>query len=351
MPQISRKWLGLPDPDSVLAYDTVKEVRVLDRRLGIVYSLVQFVVVFYIVVVVFVIKKQYLDNEKTSGWTICKVRQPQLSQLGVPWDVYDRITNPGEQSAVFIPTRILVTKGQSQESACESPIHNCTTKKDCDVGHAEGMSEGCSANGKCIRHEWCPAEDPSSATTETHYLFLDEVEIWFQTFVHYIEFDLDVSTTDEKEVIRYPDKRANTYKLKDLLRMASLEPGDFAENGAIILTNVLFRCDLDSRKCEMKVEAHNIDTFTGFNHVHNHVYWENGVRKRDSYRMYGIRLVTSTTGFGTKISFSQIMLQISSAISLLSIAETVADFWLTYIVPERNHYVQQKIEQTEDFNE
>lgn len=340
----------LPDADLVLAYDTVKEVRVLDRRLGFVYVVVQVAIVFYIVFVVFIIKKQYLDNEKTSGWLICKVQHPQMSQLGLPWDVYDRVTNPGEVSAVFIPTRVLVTKGQTQDSPCESPIHNCTSAKDCSAGGAD-ISAGCAPSGRCLRRQWCPAEDPAAHTTETHYLFIDEVEIWLQTFVHYIDFDLDVSTTDEKESIPYPDKRANTYRLKDLVRMAGLEPADFAENGALIITNVLFMCDLGSRRCEMKVEAHNVDTYTGFNHVHNHVYWENGVRKRDTYRMYGIRLLTSTTGFGTKVSVSQIMLQLSSAISLLSVAESVADFWLTSVVPERKHYMEQKILQTEDFND
>eukprot|EP00409_Alexandrium_fundyense_P001160 CAMPEP_0185912620 /NCGR_PEP_ID=MMETSP0196C-20130402/40583_1 /TAXON_ID=2932 /ORGANISM="Alexandrium fundyense, Strain CCMP1719" /LENGTH=107 /DNA_ID=CAMNT_0028633911 /DNA_START=111 /DNA_END=431 /DNA_ORIENTATION=- len=93
--------------DNVLAYDTVKLVRVLDRRLGFVYYAVFAAVVTYIVVVVFIIKKEWLDFEKSSGWIMVKVMKPQLSHLGSSWDVYDRITNPGEQGAVFIPTRVL----------------------------------------------------------------------------------------------------------------------------------------------------------------------------------------------------------------------------------------------------
>lgn len=340
--------LNMPDCDDVFSYETVKEVRVLDRRLGFVYYGVQGAVILYIVVYVFFYKQGYLDTEKTSGWMMCKVMKPQVSQEGLPWDVYDRVTNPGEQGAVFIPTRVLVTKEQSSEGSCESPLHNCSDDTDC---HHSNQRLGCAASGRCLRQQWCPAEDASLSTTTTHYLSIDEVELWFQTYVHYHQFNLDVSTTDEKTPIYYPHRRANTYRLRDLLAMAGMELEEFTENGAMVLVNALFTCDLDTHNCDMKVSTQNVDTKTGFNHVHNRVYWEDGVRKRDSYRMYGLRLLTSATGFGSKTSFSQILLQLSSAISLFSFAEMVADFWLQYVVPERRHYVEQKILHTEEFND
>merc|ERR1712187_449558 len=148
----------------------------------------------YVIVYVFIIKKQYLDTEKTSGWSLVKVMQPQVSHLGVEWDVYDRVTHPGEQGAAFIPTRILVTRGQTQGDFCESPIHNCTTDAQCSIGNEELQKKECSASGHCMRRQWCPAEDPSRITTETHEFDIDEVELWFQTYVHFNDFNLDVST-------------------------------------------------------------------------------------------------------------------------------------------------------------
>merc|ERR1719502_1070744 len=126
-------WNSLPDTDDVFAYETVKWVRVLDRRLGLVYYTMLTLIVVYIVLYVFIIEKQYLDFEKTSGWIIVQVLNHQKSDLGITWDTYDRITNPGEQGAVFIPTRILTTKGQTQEGFCESPIHPCNSPDDCDI--------------------------------------------------------------------------------------------------------------------------------------------------------------------------------------------------------------------------
>jgi len=334
------------DLDHVLAYDTIKLVRVLDRRLGFVYYAISGAVIAYIVIVVFIIKKQWLDFEKSNGWIIVKVMKPQMSHLGELWDVYDRITNPGEQGAAFIPTRVLITKNQTQQDEyCESPVHNCTIPDDCDIGNELLQKKEC-VSGHCMRRQWCPAEDEHAPSTETHYLEYDQVQLWFMNYLRYHRFNLDVSTADEVDPVHYPHLRANTYRLRDLLRMTSIDPEEFKENGAVMTINALFDCDLNKKDCDMKAETATVDK-NFFYHIHNHVYYEGGVRKRDSYRMFGIRLVAFTTGFGEATSVAQIILQISSAVALLSIAETIADFWLTYIVPESKHYTEKKIQDVE----
>lgn len=333
--------------DNVLAYDTIKLVRVLDRRLGFVYYTVLAVVVAYIVVVVFIIKKQWLDFEKSTGWIIVKVMKPQISHLGDRWDVYDRVTNPGEAGAVFIPTRVLITRGQMQQDQyCESPTHNCSVAEDCDIGNEMLQRQEC-VQGKCMRRQWCPAEDENAPTTETHYLEFDQVELWFQNYLHYHRFMLDVSTADESQPVHFPHRRANTYRLRDLLRMTNSDPEDFRENGAVMIVNSIFECDLNERDCDMTVETATVDK-NFFYHIYNHLYYDNGIRKRDSYRMFGIRLVAFTTGFGQRTSVAQIILQISSAVALLSLAEIVADFWLVHVVPESRHYTEKKIVQVDD---
>jgi len=333
--------------DNVLAYDTVKLVRVLDRRLGCVYYTVFLAVVAYLVAVVFIIKKQYLDFEKSTGWIIVKAMKPQISHLNVSWDVYERITNPGEIGAAFIPTRVLITRGQTQEGQfCESLLHNCTVPADCDIGNAMLQRKEC-VNGHCMRRQWCPAEDENAPTTETHYLEFDQVELWFQNYVHYHRFMLDVSTADETEPVHYPHRQANTYRLRDLMRMNAIEPDEFKENGAVMMVNALFDCNFNKKDCDMKVETGTVDK-AFYYHTYNHVYYEGGVRKRDSYRMFGIRLVAFTTGFGEKVSLAQIVLQISSGIALLSIAELIADIWLVHVIPESKHYTEKKIIEIDD---
>lgn len=341
----------IPDADNVFAYDTVKLVNVLDRRLGLVYYTVQFIIACYILIWVILINKQYLVKEHTTGWVLTHVIGAQVSDSGFTWDIYDRVTAPGEQGAVFIPTRVLVTHQSQQEGQyCSSPIHNCSNDHDCGVGDAQNQHREC-VDGYCMRFQWCPAEDQSAATTETHYLDINKVELWFQSYVHFQEFEMDVSTMSETKAVHYPHKNANTYKLTDLLRMANMKLEDVQENGALINVNNIFDCDVDSDVCTRRVEALTIDTHTGFNHVISYLYEDEGIRKRDTYRMYGFRLMTFSTGLGSRTSFSQVVLQLASAIALLAVAEQVADIYLLYYIPERHHYSTLKVIQTEDFNE
>lgn len=345
-----RKWIG--DWDEVLAYDSVQIVRVLDRRLGQIYYVSVTVILLYVCGWVMFYKRMYLDDEKTNGWIITKVSKPQmsLSHPGVTWDTFDRITNPGEQGAVFIPTRILITRGQHQDNVmCESPLHNCSANDDCDIGQPDVQSPEC-VNGHCMRRQWCPAEDPSVDTTETHLLEFEKVELWFQTYLHYHKFMLDLSTAGEKEQVHSPQARANTYKLFDLVKKENPDPLALVENGAVMQLNAVFNCNLDAHDCALSVDTMNVDITTGYNYVHNYYYMEDGVHKRDSYRMFGIRLFTFATGFGEKTSLSMIMLQLSSAISMFNAVEIFTDWCMTSLLPERTHYLKYKIKPTEDFN-
>jgi len=349
----------LPDADVAFAYDTVKEVRVLDRRLGFVYYFILISVFLYIVIFVFMIEQQYLDNEKTTGWILTQVLNPaRVANENLPLDLYESITNPGEQGATFIPTRLVITKEQTQGGYCRSHLHKCDTDKDCDIGDEMLQKPECN-NGQCMRLQWCPSEDTEclgedGCVSEEHNIDFMNYDIWFSANVHFHKGHIDITTTDQKNSTVYPAENANTYPIKDLLRMSNIEPGVIAMNGAIILVNVIFTCLLDqeaSDACEISIESTNVDSSSGFNYVHNHYYDENGVEKRDTVRLYGIRMISFATGLGTRTSFAAIVLQVSSAIALLSVSQTAADFFLQYVVPERRHYVEQKIIPTEDFNQ
>jgi len=244
----------------------------------------------------------------------------------------------------------------TQSGYCRSHLHKCKKDKDCDIGNDILQKSQCSY-GQCMRLQWCPSEDiecvgEENCLTEEAYIDFMNYNIWFSANVHFHKGHIDITTTDEKKSTVYPTENANTYPIKDLLRMANIEPKTIAHNGAIILVNVIFKCQLDEVDgCETSIEVANVDSTSGFNYINNHYYDENGIEKRDTIRMYGIRVVAVATGLGTRASFAMIVLQVSSAIALLSVAQTASDFFLQYVVPERRHYIEQKIIITEDFNQ
>lgn len=347
-----RKWYA-EKFDEAFAYHTVKLVRVRDGRIGVIHLFFKAILLAYVVFYVGGISKKYLEQEKVQGFVLVKVMKPQFSQDGVPWDVYDRVVNPGERGATFIPTRIVITKGQTQgEAYCESPLHGCKTNEDCNIHNPKLQKAEC-VNEHCMRRQWCPAEDDAAATSETHYLEFDKVELWFHTYMYFHRFRLEMSTSDEEISVLYPDPRANTYRLRDLVEWANLEPADIMENGAVMEVNLNLDSpvSLGERTVKQVAEAHAIDTATGFNFVHNEYYHEDGVRKRDSYRFFGIRVLAFATGYAERVSLSGIILQFSSALALWGWSESLTDAFLLYCVAERKHYAKYRTKETEDFNE
>lgn len=170
--------------------------------------------------------------------------------------------------------------------------------------------------------------------------------------VHFHNFDLDVSTTDETVSVEYPMKHANTYFVHDIIRMANLPMEEVIENGAILSLNMVYDCELDLPKvCRDKLTVTNIDTQTGFNHVWNNYYYEDGKRKRDTYRMYGLRFVVFATGLGHQISTARIVLQFATFMSMSTVAMTLSDLVLQFLIAERASYKAQKVQETEDFND
>lgn len=330
-----------------LHYDTNKDIRVMDRRIGAVYFLGCLIISLYVLVYVMIVKREYLEVEKTNGVVLTKIVTPMVEEsaqsAGPPLDIFDFSVNPGEQGAVFLPTRVVVTRGQVQEGFCESPMHQCKVPADCDIGDSKLQKSDACTNGHCIRRQWCPAQMAGVAQTQVHYVDVESYDIWFKTDMHFHKFELDVSTADDVKLIRWPAQRANTYTLRDLVAMARTNLQAVKEEGAILAANNVFECDLSEENCNVRLQVSNLDSKTGFNFVREHFYEVGGVRKRDVYHFFGIRIIATATGIGTKVSLAKIVLHMSSVVALLSIAQFVADFVLLRWIAERKHYKSQKV--------
>lgn len=333
----------------IFAYDTCKEVRVLDRRLGLVYYVVLGMVLFYVIIYVMIIKQQYLDFEKSNGFVMTKVVNPSFANDTIPFDVFDSVINPGESGAIFVPTRVLVTKGQTQQDYCENPGYPCQSDADCDTG--DEMQQGKCSNGMCMRRGWCPTQRPGGEGTTVYKIDAEKYDLWFQGKVLFHKFMTDIGNTDQTTSVYYPGENANTYPMHDILYKAQVRLEDVWKDGAVLLVSTIFDCDLQNEQCATRIESAKIDAVTGFNFKKSYYYEENGEMKRDAYWFYGIRMVVFATGIGRAPSVAQVVLQGSQAIALLGCAATVADVFLQYLVPERNHYISQKIIETEDFGD
>lgn len=317
-------------------------VRLQDIRVGVVYYGCILLICVYMLFHVLVLNKGWLETEYATGWNVLKVNNlPRSTSRSDPWDLYDGMTNPGEMGGAFIPLRIVVTRGQSS-GFCPSPAHPCKTAADCDVGDEAIQRKECTG-GRCVRMQWCPAEDLGSAQAEVHHLRVDSIALRIFNYVHFRRLGLDVSTMDEQDDVVFPKPRANTYLVKDLMHMAGFPPNVTAKNGAILFLTAVFQCNVDHKRCENKVEPRNVDTKAGFNHVVSQYYYDGKVRKRDTYRMYGLRIIANTNGIGSRFSVPLLVQQLASALAMLQIASVLTDFVLLHCLPQRRLYYDKKV--------
>lgn len=343
------------DLDEVFCYDTNKEVRVLDRRLGLIYYCTLGMVLAYVVIYCQIVMEQYLEEEKSNGFMLSKVINPSFANItegtGIPFDVFESITNPGESGALFIPTRVIATRGQKQSGFCPNKAYKCESAADCTD---EFMSTPPECNGgRCVRRGWCPPEELGGPNTEMFKIDAESYKVWFQGKVMFHQLDATVGNTEQTEP-RVQGRNKNTYWMHDILRMGRASIEQVWKEGAVLSVQNIFKCNLmmdEADACTTKLEVGLIDKQTGYNYKNNVYRKEKGEVVRDSYHLYGIRLVIFSTGVGSRPSFSQIVLQCSQAIALLGCAATCADMFLQYVVPERKHYIEEKIKTTEDFGD
>ena len=149
------------DMDEVFSYRTTKEVRMLDRRLGMVCWLIRGMVLVYVVGYVFLYREGYAETEKGVGHVISRVNGSTYSmvkpgegaddQMPVPrpWDAIDAAVPALENGAAFIGTTIHITPKQRQ-----MPGSNPNTYCDVDAQCAEPeVRKDASTATKQKRHE------------------------------------------------------------------------------------------------------------------------------------------------------------------------------------------------------
>ena len=101
-------------------YSTHKEVKLLDRKLGILYISCVLLVIAYVVGVRIVLEKGYNGQEQAYGTIGARINGTTYFRRGgvggevIPYDVAQLIQiNEGAGDGIYVPTRILTTKEQT----------------------------------------------------------------------------------------------------------------------------------------------------------------------------------------------------------------------------------------------
>ena len=126
--------LSAIDLDELFSYQTKKEVRMLDRRLGYLCWGIRLLVWGYIIGFVFVANEGYTQQEVSHGHVLTQVEGSTFSMskgVARSWDAIDASRPSLENGALFLATQVLHTQHQTMDN-CTTPSKKCSLDADCD---------------------------------------------------------------------------------------------------------------------------------------------------------------------------------------------------------------------------
>jgi hypothetical protein len=337
-------------------YSTSKEVKLLDRRLGLLHLSIWSLILAYVVGARLIAEHGFLAVEESTGTVSARLQgvSYKLAPGGTqPADGATLVRPQGEADAIFLPTRVTTTAGQRLDN-CTDPAQSCTVDIDCP--RRPPLAYGLCEQGFCVSLGWCPHEqhdNPAISETTT----LQELDHLFVVLAADIAFPRlkggrGFSTEDGRPA-------RTRWSVAEIVRRSGATLTSAVEAGLLLSVVVKWNCDLNpsSRECLPGLLVYRIGGDTGFT-----TQWADYYQQRDNHGQEtapvrdqhvarGVRLLFSSRGVGKRVDLYACVLQLFMALALLPIASTVTDTIMQNLFAERRHYREYKMETTPDFSD
>jgi len=334
-------------------YSTSKEVKLLDRRLGVLHLTLYSLILAYVVGARLLSEHGYLAVEQTHGTVSATLRgvTHKLAPAGAHPADGASLVPQSESNALFLPTRIITTRGQSLDN-CTDPTQICAADGDCT--RRPPLAYGLCEQGYCVSLGWCPNEQTtnpavSEATT------LQELEKLIVVLAADISFPRLLGI---KSLSTEDGRPARTrWSVAEIIKRSGAALPTAVRDGILLSVVVKWNCDLNpgSTECLPALLVHRIGGNAGFtsqwaDYYHQRRGKEN-VPLRDKHSAHGVRLLFSSRGVGKRVDLYACVLQLFVALALLPLAKALADMIMQYLFAERRHYREYKAETTPDFSD
>ncbi|XP_042298310.1 P2X purinoceptor 5 [Sceloporus undulatus] len=337
---------------SLFDYKTEKYVIAKNKKVGILYRVVQLSIMAYIVGWVFVVKKGYQDVDTSiQSSVITKVKGvafTNTSELGERlWDVADYVIPPQGESVFFIMTNLIVTLNQRQDTCAESigiPDALCYHNSDCPRGEAvvagngvktgRCLKDGIGRSGTCEILAWCPVEKkgkpkkPLLAHAENFTVYIKN-SIRFPRFKFSKTNVLDTKDDNYLKSCRYGPEHpyCPIFPLGTLVQWAGSNFQEMASEGGVIGIQIEWNCDLDKApsECNPHYSFSRLDNrfatksiSSGYNFRFAKYYRDSdGVDFRTLIKAYGIRFDVMVNGKAGKFNIIPTIINVGSGLALM----------------------------------
>ncbi|XP_037348637.1 P2X purinoceptor 5 isoform X2 [Talpa occidentalis] len=363
---------------SLFDYKTEKYVIVKNKKVGLLYRLVQLSILAYLVIWVFLVKKGYQDTDTSlQSSIITKVKGvafTNTSELGKRvWDVVDYVIPPQGENVFFVVTNLIVTPKQRQAVCAESediPGAACYKDSDCPSGEPVLAGNGVRTGrcllaqnmpiGTCEIFAWCPVET-NSRPTKPLLSKAEDFTIYIKNFIRFPKFNFsktNVLDTKDRTFLKscqYDLKNpyCPIFRLGSMVRWAGSNFTKLALQGGVIGIKIEWDCDLDKApsECNPRYSFNRLDTFSessisaGYNFRFAKYYQDAaGVEFRTLIKAYGIRFDVMVVGKAGKFSIIPTIINVGSGVALMGIGSFICDLVLIYFIKKSYFYRDKKYE-------
>ncbi|KAM6163681.1 P2X purinoceptor 5 [Rhynchocyon petersi] len=364
---------------SLFDYKTEKYVIAKNKKVGLLYRLLQLSILLYLVLWVFVVKKGYQDTDTSlQSAVITKVKGvafTNTSELGERlWDVADYVIPPQGESVFFVVTNLIVTPNQRQNVCAESediPSAECFEDHDCPSGEAVVTGNGVKT-GRCLRvgstgkgtceiFAWCPVQKSQPVK-----LLLSEAEeftIYIKNSIRFPKFNFsktNVPRTQSRSFLKtcrfnFTNLYCPIFRLGSVVRWAGSNFQELALEGGVIGIQIEWDCDLDKApsECNPHYSFSRLDNkfaeksiSSGYNFRFAKYYRDAaGVEFRTLIKAYGIRFDVMVNGKAGKFSIIPTLINVGSGVALMGAGAFFCDLVLIYFIKKSHFYRGKKYEE------
>ncbi|XP_034557387.1 P2X purinoceptor 5-like [Notolabrus celidotus] len=365
---------------SLFDYKTEKFIVAKNKRVGVLYRLIQLSVIGYIIGWVFLSKKGYQEtDEAIQSSVITKLKGVSVTNTSesglLVWGPEDYAIPPQGEAVLFIVTNFFETPNQKLGYCAESPKvldGHCRNDDECKEGKIVVAGNGI-MSGRCLRKDknstgtceiyaWCPVE----RTFKPERPLLANAEnftIYIKNFILFPKFGFTKSnvleTTDDSYLkkCRY-DEELHPYcpifRLGDITKRAGYNFQDMATLGGSVGIMIEWNCDLDKgySNCHpvyhftrLDLSVSNTTVTVGFNFRHTR-YFKNaaGESYRSLFKVYGVRFNILVHGKAGKFSIVPTAINVAAGLALMGAGTFFCDMVLLYLMKKGDSYRKRKFE-------
>lgn len=354
-----------------------------NKKVGILYRLIQLTIIGYIIGWVFVSKKGYQEtDESIQSSVITKLKGVSVtntSESGVlVWGPEDYVIPPQGEAVLFVVTNFLETPNQKLGLCAESSKvldGHCQTDADCKEGltvtsghgvmTGQCISSDVNSTGTCEIYGWCPVEKRYKPHRPALLANSENFTIYIKNFIQFPKFLFSKSnvleTSDDLYLkkCKYDEKLhpyCPIFRLGDITKRAGYNFQDMAIYGGSVGIMIDWDCDLDKgySKCHPQYYFTRLDTSIsnksiamGFNFRHTRYYKTNaGETYRSLFKVYGVRFNIMVHGKAGKFSIIPTVINVGSGLALMGAGAFFCDVVLLYLMKQSTSYRERKFEES-----